>query len=157
MFLSGGVVPATTKNEYVAAGAYLEYLRKDKKMSRQGLATHFGTSRSQIERIEWGQQGTRAPMWFQVAEYLEASIIHLARLLSKPNIPKQEGVDTAKWWLALTEEQRNTYRALLKTDEGRESLLLMAMDLSDDPILHAEARGYLASLQERRRQQSTKQ
>lgn len=150
-------MPPVAKPEYVAAGAYLEYLRKDKKISRQALAKHFETSRSQIERIEWGQQGTRGPMWFQVAEYLEASIIHLGRLLSKPGAPKQEGVDTAKWWLALTPDQRDAYRSLLKTDEGRESLLLIAMDLSGDPELHAEARGYLAALQERRRQQSTKQ
>ena len=121
--------------ETVAAAAYLARIREANKKSRKLTFKHLAqvleTSDSQVQRILAGTQDTRGTAWFQLADAIGASKVYLALLLARPNANKQDGIDTAEWWLSLSSEQQQMYEALLSTNDGREKLLRAAVDLLD--------------------------
>lgn len=67
-----------------AAGAYLWELRQARHLSRDQLAQRLNTSRSQIERIDYGQGEARASVIFLYARAVGADLDELSDLMLDP-------------------------------------------------------------------------
>lgn len=74
-----------------AAGAYLWALRKSKRMSRDAAASKLNTSRSQIERMEYGNGDTLAPMYMAFIRLVEGDMEHVADLLLGDETTAEDG------------------------------------------------------------------
>lgn len=64
-----------------AAGAYLEVLRKHQNLSRDKVAKHLKTSRSQIERIEGGIGETRLTQLVAFVRFVQGKVDDVVSLL----------------------------------------------------------------------------
>lgn len=74
-----------------AVGAYLWALRKALRKSRDALAAHFETSRSQIERVEFGDKGEVSPsLLLGITRYVGGDANVVAELLLDPNVTAEE-------------------------------------------------------------------
>lgn len=115
-----------------AVGSYLQERRKFVRMSRQEVADLIGTSESQVERIEAGAIDTRGSLLFKMAKVVQASLRHIADLL--------------------TDEQMREFEAAAKqlSDTELDEAIALFESLRDDPLALARWLGYGKSLKDRR-------
>src|SRR6185436_16388329 len=87
-----------------AAGAYLWALRKHK-MSRNAAASHLKTSRSQIERMEYGDGDTLAPTYIAFIRLVGADWNDVADLLLSETATVEEAEQKAAALLSKQQAQ----------------------------------------------------
>lgn len=79
-----------------AAGKYLWELRKYQQLSRDELAKAFGTSRSQIERVELGKGEVAASLLLGITQHLNGDVRVVTELLLNPDATEDTGYERAK-------------------------------------------------------------
>lgn len=93
-----------------AAGAYIQRLREEAKISRHALSKRVKTSDSQIIRIEQGQE-TRASLLFMIMKEVSANPEDMMSLLLSASSTVEDGVIYAERWI-------ETRRKITDTDKS---------------------------------------
>lgn len=84
-----------------AAGAYLQRLREEARISRHGLAKRAKTSDSQIIRIEQGEQETRFSLIALIIRELDANPSDVIELMLSENATIEEAILRANSWIEI--------------------------------------------------------
>ena len=81
-----------------SAGAYLQRLREEARISRHAMSKKAATSDSQIIRIEQGQE-TRFSLLAVIIRVLEANADDVIDLILSYDSTVKDGVDRAELWI----------------------------------------------------------
>ena len=94
-----------------AAGAYIQRLREEAKISRHALSKRVNTSDSQIIRIEQGRE-TRASLLFMIMKEVNANPEDVMLLLLSPSSTIEDGVMRAERWIEVRKKATETEKAI---------------------------------------------
>lgn len=112
----------------IAAGAYLRALRERQGTSRAKVAALTGTHESQIERIERGDQDSRASLLFAIVDAVGGKYEDIAQLFRDQSLSVEDGRQLAERRMGLREdsppvEVQPIIEALLTNSEFRAGIL----------------------------------
>lgn len=132
----------------IAAGAYIRTLREARHLSRAKLAALAGTHESQIERIEKGDQDTRASLLVAMVQAVRGNLTQIGRLLLTEAATADDGRQSAQAWLS-HEEQRKSARFIRGMPDSQAAAMLALVErLRAHPEALLRLRGYLDGLTE---------
>lgn len=97
------------------AGAYLQRLREEKRISRAKAAAALGTSESQIERIDYGSSRVNGELLLGYIRYLGANLRHVMHLMLDDVVTQDDDTETMFARIdALSPERKRMLAAIIR-------------------------------------------
>jgi transcriptional regulator with XRE-family HTH domain len=90
-----------------AAGAYIQRLREEARITRHALAKRVNTSDSQVIRIEQGEQETRFSLLALIIRAVDANADDIIDLLLLPDNTSSDGILRADQWIQQRKPKKN--------------------------------------------------
>ncbi len=111
-----------------ALGAYLQTVRKHRKISQERLAEQLGTAALTIWRIENARQEPGGELLFKIVAAIKANLDDVMRLVLEDNLTEDDGIQLAQAFINAPQREQLQRTAHDVPDER----ITQALDVLDD-------------------------
>ncbi len=111
-----------------ALGAYLQTVRKHRKISQERLAEQLGTAALTIWRIENAKQEPGGELLFKIVAAIKANLDDVMRLVLEDNLTEDDGIQLAQAFINAPQREQLQRTAHDVPDER----ITQALDVLDD-------------------------